>query len=83
MKFGLKFSVFLLVILQINCDDKEEHQHSVQKRGIFYPWLLYSLNAATGILVAIAIPLHELDNRNVFVSYNFEANYNMPNVVST
>lgn len=29
-----------------------------------------------GILVAIAIPLHELD-RNVFMSYNFEANYNM------
>lgn len=29
------------------------------------------------VLVAIAIPLG-LAHRNVFVSYNFEANYNMP-----
>lgn len=27
--------------------------------------------------MAIAIPL-ELDNREIFMSYNFEANYNMP-----
>jgi hypothetical protein len=45
----------------------------------FAPPLLYPVNAATGILVAIAIPVPS-DNLNVFVSYNFEANYNMPNL---
>jgi hypothetical protein len=31
------------------------------------------------ILLAIAIPLI-IPNRNIFVSYNFEANYNMANI---
>lgn len=39
--------------------------------------LAYPRNSCTGVLVAIAIPLG-LENRNVFVSWNFEANYNMP-----
>lgn len=83
MRCGLKFLIFLIVISHSNCDsDKKDHQHSVQKRGLFYPWLLFSLNAATGILVAIAVPVHGLDGQNVFVSYNFEANYNMPNIPS-
>lgn len=38
-----------------------------------------TVNAATGILVAIAIPV-PLHEQSVFVSYNFEGNYNMPNV---
>lgn len=50
----------------------------IHKRGLFYPVLLYPYNACSGILVAIAIPL-TIPNRNVFLSYNFEANYNMPN----
>ena len=54
---------------------------SVQKRATIFTPVLFPVNAATGILVAIAIPL-SLPNRNVFVSYNFEANYNMPNVPS-
>lgn len=72
------------MISHSQCDsDKKAHQkHSLQKRGLFYPWLLFSINAATGILVAIAVPVHGLDGRNVFVSYNFEANYNMPNIPS-
>lgn len=45
----------------------------------FAPPLLYPVNAATGILVAIAVPV-PLEDQNVFVSYNFEGNYNMPNV---
>ena len=53
----------------------------IHKRGLFYPVLLYPYNAATGILVAIAIPL-TLPDRNVFLSYNFEMNYNMPNQAS-
>lgn len=31
--------------------------------------------------MAIAVPLHDID-RNVFMSYNFEANYNLANVPS-
>lgn len=54
---------------------------SVQKRATIFTPVLFPVNAATGILVAIAIPL-SLPNRNVFVSYNFEANYNMPNIPS-
>jgi hypothetical protein len=30
------------------------------------------------VLIAIAIPLHLAKGRNVFVSYNFEGNYNEP-----
>jgi hypothetical protein len=61
--------------------ESPENPHAIAKRSIFHPWLLYSLNAATGILCAIAIPLEHLD-RTVTVSYNFEANYNMPNIPS-
>lgn len=50
----------------------------IHKRGLFYPVLLYPYNACSGILAAIAIPL-DVPQRNVFLSYNFEANYNMPN----
>ncbi|XP_030388484.1 uncharacterized protein LOC115634736 [Scaptodrosophila lebanonensis] len=39
--------------------------------------LFYPDSSAYGIFAAIAVPL-ELSPRNVFVSYNFEANYNMP-----
>lgn len=45
----------------------------------FQPPLLFPVNAATGILVAIAVPV-PLPDQNVFVSYNFEGNYNMPNI---
>lgn len=44
-----------------------------------FPAILFPVNAATGILVAIAIPV-PLPDQSVFVSYNFEANYNMPNI---
>lgn len=45
-----------------------------------FPSILYPINAATGILVAIAIPITDLPYQNAFVSYNFEANYNMANI---
>lgn len=57
---------------------KSQTVRGIHKRGLFYPVLLYPYNACSGILAAIAIPLN-LPNRNVFLSYNFEANYNMPN----
>ncbi|XP_061394604.1 uncharacterized protein LOC133330148 [Musca vetustissima] len=34
-------------------------------------------NSAYGIFAALAVPL-DLPHRNVFISYNFEANYNLP-----
>ncbi|XP_054091242.1 uncharacterized protein LOC105221495 isoform X1 [Zeugodacus cucurbitae] len=40
--------------------------------AVFFP-----TNSAYGIFAAIAVPL-ELPHRNVFISYNFEANYNLP-----
>ena len=46
----------------------------------FAPPMLFPVNAATGILVAIAVPVTGLPDQNVFVSYNFEGNYNMPNI---
>lgn len=58
--------------------NKTQIHRGIHKRGLFYPVLLYPYNACSGILVAIAIPLN-LPGRNVFLSYNFEANYNMPN----
>lgn len=45
-----------------------------------FPSLLFPINAATGILVAIAVPITDLPYQNVFVSYNFESNYNMANI---
>ncbi|KAL9921576.1 uncharacterized protein ACN427_002541 [Glossina fuscipes fuscipes] len=39
--------------------------------------LFYPSNSAYGLFAAIAVPL-DLPHRNVFVSYNFEANYNLP-----
>uniref|UniRef100_A0A1I8NWF6 Uncharacterized protein n=1 Tax=Stomoxys calcitrans TaxID=35570 RepID=A0A1I8NWF6_STOCA len=44
------------------------HSHS----SLFFP-----SNSAYGIFAAIAVPL-DLPHRNVFISYNFEANYNLP-----
>ncbi|XP_055547243.1 uncharacterized protein LOC129731362 [Wyeomyia smithii] len=39
--------------------------------------IVYTYNSATGILCALSIPL-VIPGRNIFVSYNFEMNYNMP-----
>ncbi|XP_058129393.1 uncharacterized protein LOC131289056 [Anopheles ziemanni] len=39
--------------------------------------LVYTFNSCSGILIAMSIPLL-VTGRNIFVSYNFEANYNMP-----
>ncbi|XP_053672671.1 uncharacterized protein LOC128722991 [Anopheles nili] len=39
--------------------------------------LVYTFNSCSGILIALSIPL-VVTGRNIFMSYNFEANYNMP-----
>ncbi|KAG5670645.1 hypothetical protein PVAND_000893 [Polypedilum vanderplanki] len=77
----MKFTILLLTLI-LKCEgiliiDKKDENHKLEKRAFYFP-LLYGYNAATGIVVAISIPLHDLD-RNVFMSYNFEANYNMAN----
>lgn len=80
----LRILIVLVVVVIEGCYgvvNSSESLVSVQKRATIFTPVLFPVNAATGILVAIAIPL-SLPNRNVFVSYNFEANYNMPNVPS-
>lgn len=39
--------------------------------------ITFPLSSVTGVLIAIAVPI-DLPNYNVFMSYNFEANYNLP-----
>lgn len=76
------FVIFLLFFIgKNNCavNKTEAEPRFVPPPPPFAPPLLYPVNAATGILVAIAVPV-PLPDQNVFVSYNFEGNYNMPNV---
>lgn len=86
--WALKLTVFSLILSKVhssavmNVLDKKVIHRGIHKRGLFYPVLLYPYNACSGILVAIAVPLKGLPGRNVFLSYNFEANYNMPNQAS-
>lgn len=42
------------------------------------PFLLYPTATSAGVAVAIAIPVSD-DENNLFVSYNFEINYNVVN----
>ncbi|CAG9808934.1 unnamed protein product [Chironomus riparius] len=85
----MSLNLFILILLVTGAvslvleeHEKDEHfRHEIVKRGLFWPQLLFPLNAATGILVAVAVPLHDID-RNVFLAYNFEANYNLANVPS-
>lgn len=82
--WALRLTILTLILCHAqggaiaNVENKKVIHKGIHKRGLFYPVLLYPYNACSGILVAIAIPLN-LPGRNVFVSYNFEANYNMPN----
>ncbi|EAT47137.1 AAEL001728-PA [Aedes aegypti] len=50
----------------------ESDLHQRSKRSLMFPY-----NAAQGIIVAIALPLG-IPDRNIFLSYNFEGNYNNP-----
>ncbi|XP_058816031.1 uncharacterized protein LOC131679337 [Topomyia yanbarensis] len=53
-------------------DDPIDGARNRDKRSLFFPY-----NAAMGLLIAIAVPL-SIPDRNIFVSYNFEGNYNSP-----
>jgi hypothetical protein len=80
--WAVRLTIISLTFCQIDGIGNDTNQtvihRGIHKRGLFYPVLLYPFNACTGILVAIAIPLN-LPGRNVFLSYNYEFNYNMPN----
>uniref|UniRef100_A0AAG5CV57 Uncharacterized protein n=1 Tax=Anopheles atroparvus TaxID=41427 RepID=A0AAG5CV57_ANOAO len=43
--------------------------------------LVYTKDGATGILIALSVPLL-ITGRNIFMAYNFEANYGMPSEAS-
>lgn len=78
--FFIKITVISILINETkNSEIKRNSTNwTKQKRSVFGNVLQYPYNACSGILVALAIPL-VLDENNVFVSYNFEANFNMPN----
>lgn len=88
MRMDIKSKIFL-IILTLICESNHSaisnsslsRKHKRAVGALFHPVLLFPYNACSGILVAIAVPLVDID-RQVFVSYNFEANYNMPNVPS-
>ncbi|XP_055706866.1 uncharacterized protein LOC129803954 [Phlebotomus papatasi] len=73
----MNISEFFMIFLFFVLDLKLIFATSAKVSGRVKRVVAYPTNSATGILVAIAIPL-DLPHRNVFVSYNFEANYNMP-----
>jgi hypothetical protein len=88
MHVDIKLEIFLIFLAFIGESNHSEISNSSLSKkhkralgALFHPVLLFPYNACSGILVAIAVPLVDID-RNVFVSYNFEANYNMPNVPS-
>lgn len=79
-------TIFILIACKVGSAEKPgsyaaglESARFVPPPPPFAPPLLFPVNAATGILVAIAVPV-ALPDQSVFVSYNFEANYNMPNI---
>ncbi|XP_050071155.1 uncharacterized protein LOC126559089 [Anopheles maculipalpis] len=43
--------------------------------------LVFTSDSATGILIALSVPLL-IPDRNIFLAYNFEANYGMPGKAS-
>ncbi|KAL9707967.1 hypothetical protein quinque_011485 [Culex quinquefasciatus] len=53
-------------------NDTVEISRSRTERSLMFPY-----NSALGLIVAIAVPL-KVPDRNIFMSYNFEGNYNSP-----
>lgn len=77
MKHPVKYSIIFLLLTKLVLALSTVPEMNVrQKRGLKFP-----TNAAMGMIIAIAVPL-DLPERNIFVSYNFEANYNEPTLTS-
>ncbi|CRK91563.1 CLUMA_CG005218, isoform A [Clunio marinus] len=79
-----KIVISFLLISEVSNDESSNSSKSfaihkgIHKRALFYPFVLFPYNAAIGILVALAIPL-DIPGRSIFVSYNFESNFFVPN----
>lgn len=54
---------------------------STIKTMLILPYVIFPYNGEMGFIVAIAIPL-ELTRFNVFMSYNFEANWNLHTLIT-
>ncbi|XP_049537071.1 uncharacterized protein LOC125951958 [Anopheles darlingi] len=67
MVYGLSTINDTGTIVAVPSDSQERSKRS----------LVYTYNSCSGILIALSIPLM-VTGRNIFFSYNFEANYNMP-----
>uniref|UniRef100_A0A1B0CF03 Uncharacterized protein n=1 Tax=Lutzomyia longipalpis TaxID=7200 RepID=A0A1B0CF03_LUTLO len=75
MKINNLFAIFFLIAIDLGIIFAKNTPKR-QKRTLVFP-----TNSAIGIVIAVAYPLI-LPHRNVFVSYNFEGNYNMPTNVT-
>uniref|UniRef100_A0A182P8Y0 Uncharacterized protein n=1 Tax=Anopheles epiroticus TaxID=199890 RepID=A0A182P8Y0_9DIPT len=72
----------LAVVWSLEAIATEPHQnisHQVQDRA--KRTLVYTTDSATGVLFALSVPLL-IPSRNIFLAYNFEANYGMPGKAS-
>ncbi|XP_065079649.1 uncharacterized protein LOC135702507 [Ochlerotatus camptorhynchus] len=81
MWLAVHILIALLSLLQ-DCQTSKSVEHASQNATatkILHreKRIVYTYNSATGILAALSVPLI-IPNRNIFVSYNFEMNYNMP-----
>ncbi|XP_053660797.1 uncharacterized protein LOC128709804 [Anopheles marshallii] len=68
------FVVLTMVIVHAGCVENDSRDGVVKSRQ---KRIVFPLNAAMGIIFALAIPLG-IPSRNIFMSYNFEGNYNNP-----
>uniref|UniRef100_A0A182SG52 Uncharacterized protein n=1 Tax=Anopheles maculatus TaxID=74869 RepID=A0A182SG52_9DIPT len=57
--------------VKVLCDGVDRHKRT----------LVFTSDSATGILIALSVPLL-IPDRNIFLAYNFEANYGMPGKAS-
>jgi hypothetical protein len=48
MRFFVFFVIFVTQSDGMSVSDTIESDHRIEKRGLFAPWLLYGMNAATG-----------------------------------
>lgn len=78
MKHSIRILIlFLYLISQIVFTlATVQQKNDRKKRG-----LVFRTNAAMGFIIAIAVPL-DFEARNIFVSYNFEANYNLATMIT-
>uniref|UniRef100_A0A182UKJ9 Uncharacterized protein n=1 Tax=Anopheles melas TaxID=34690 RepID=A0A182UKJ9_9DIPT len=75
-------ALWALVMLWVCCIQANRNESATSEiistgHGRSKRTLVYTFNSCSGVLFALSIPL-VITGRNIFMSYNFEANYNMP-----